>query len=61
MDIFGIPDPDPDPRENLCGSETLIAVEGNILCLTEDSTGATRTVAGAGVKVRLRLPAPAPP
>ena len=24
MDIFGILDPDPDPHENLCGSETLI-------------------------------------
>ena len=23
MDIFGILDPDPDPHENLCGSETL--------------------------------------
>ena len=43
MDILGILEPDTDPRENLCGSETLIAVEGNILCLTEDSTGATRT------------------
>ena len=24
MDIFGILDPDPDPHENLCGSETLL-------------------------------------
>ena len=24
MNIFGIQDPDPDPHENLCGSETLL-------------------------------------
>ena len=24
MNIFGIQDPDPDPHENLCGSETLV-------------------------------------
>ena len=28
MDIFGILDPDTDPHENLCGSETL--VEGGV-------------------------------
>ena len=24
MEIFGILEPDPDPHENLCGSETLL-------------------------------------
>ena len=35
MDMIGILDPDPDPHENLCGSETLFCFNG-VLCSVSD-------------------------